>query len=330
MKRTLTAVSFALFAMGTAPAARALDDSHCDAGPHGDVRTYLRVDGADPDDPRADANGRIRLRGWLYIPNGTPPAGGFPVIVFNHGSEEAPRPKCVFADDFVHEQRYALFVPVRRGHEGSTGMYFEDYADREADEACSVLPAGCTASQRREFEQIATVEYLRDQRRDVADAIQFVKGEPGLDPHRIGVMGHSFGGIVSLFFNMLSGDDTRAIVDISAGAQSWQGNAYLREQLVAAVGAAQRPIFFLQPKNDVSTLPTADLSNVAAHRNMRWQAAIFADVPDALIEPCEEDPADPEEDSCADKAHARFVTDATQVAKWSPAVVDFLRRMGVK
>ncbi len=328
MKRA--SMAFVLLAAGAGVAsAQPLDEAHCTSGAVGLVKTYLSLDDASPDDPRANGNHKVRLRGWVYIPDGEPPAGGFPVIVFNHGSEDTPAPKCVLADVFVAEKRFVLFVPVRRGHTGSTGEYFEDYAERRTDEICAQL-GGCLPAMRNEFVRFYTVEYLRDQRQDVKDAILHVKAYPKVNPHRIAVMGHSFGGIVSLFFNMLSGDDTRAVVDISAGAQSWQGNAYLREQLAAAVGAAQRPVFFLQPGNDVSTLPTADLSNVAAHRNMRWQAAIFADVPQSLIQPCEVDPADPEEDSCADKAHAKFVTDPTQVAKWSPAVVDFLWRMGVK
>ena len=349
MSRTFLAAALTMVMVGAWPlSADAIENSHCDSGEEGDVRTYLSLDGAFGD-TRANDNGKVRLRGWLYIPDGTPPADGFPAIVFNHGSEDTPAPKCVFTDYFVQQKKYALFVPIRRGHTGSTGEYFDNYSTRKAWDECQALgtPSFCNDeddSLFREYKRMHTVKYLREQgREDVNDAVKYVKNLPKVNKSRIAVMGHSFGGIVSLFFNTLEGDDTKAVVDISGGAQSWGDNDpsdYLQNELKGAVDDATRPIFFLQPMNDVSRLPTMELSYRAGLRNMRWQAAIFPNVPDELLvcsdtgNPCPcDDPDVPGPDletSCEDVAHGKFVTDETQIPKWAPTVVDFLRRMGVK
>lgn len=349
MSRIVTAAALAALLVAAWPlTAHAIDDVHCDSGEVGLVKTYVSQDGAFGD-TRANDNGKIRLRGWVYIPNSTPPANGFPAIVWNHGSEDTPAAKCVLTDYFVQKKKFVLFVPIRRGHEGSTGEYFDDYATRKAWDECQAVgtPSFCNDEDDplfRAFKRIHTVDYLREQgREDVNDAVKYIKTFPKVNSSRIAVIGHSFGGIVSLFFNTLDGDDTKAVVDISGGAQSWGDNDpadYLQSQMKDAVDNATRPIFFMQPMNDVNRLPTMELSYRAGLRNMRWQAAIFPKVPDELLvcadtgNPCPcDDPDVPGPDlgtSCEDVAHGKFVTDETQITKWAPTVVDFLRRMGVK
>jgi pimeloyl-ACP methyl ester carboxylesterase len=313
-------------------AARAqLDDAHCSSGAVGSVRTYLSVDGAFGD-PRANDNGKIRLRGWVYIPTGTPPEGGFPVLVFNHGSEDTPAAKCVLADYFVAQKNFILFVPVRRGHTGST---------EQADLFC---PASiCTDAMWSQFYRAFVSDYLKQQRQDVNEAVQYIRSNyPKANDSKFAVMGHSFGAIVSLFFNMLEGEKTQAVVSISASAQSWgqtDAGDYWQQQLRDAVRKAKRPTFFLAPKNDASTLPIAELSYEAALDKQRYQATIFSPVPDELLVcsdgsacPCD-DPDNPGADqdvSCGDVAHGKFVSDETRVARWAPTVVEFLRRFGVR
>ena len=311
-----------------APAARAIEDSHCSSGEVGSVRTYLSIDRAAPGDTRA-TNGRVRLRGWVYIPSGTPPAGGFPVIVFNHGSGQETESRCTLADFFVAKRRYMLFVPARRGHDGSTGEYFEDYAERKTNATCN---GGCPPDLRTFWTKYWTVEYLRDQRDDVTSAILYIKTYPKANPHKIAVMGHSFGGIVSVFWNVLTGEDTKAVIDIAGGSQSWVGTPYLQQEMKEAVAQAKRPFFFLQPKNDVSIQPTIELTYVAGKNDQRYQSAIFAPVPQSLIQPCPRpDPNAPGETlSCGDVAHGKFAREASEIAKWGPTVADFLRRMGVR
>jgi pimeloyl-ACP methyl ester carboxylesterase len=292
----------------------------------GEVRTYLSIDDPDPEDTRA-TDGRVRLRGWLYTPPGTPPSDGFPIMVFNHGSEEDPSAKCVFANYFVAKKNFVLFVPVRRGHRGSTGEYYADYAERLADLSCSGDPGICGDSVHQQLVDYFKVSYLKEQKQDVVDAVKYVKTQTGVDSSKIAVMGHSFGGIVTLFYNTLDNTpDTKAVIDISGGAQSWESNSFVEDALKDAVDNAQHPIYFLQPKNDASTKPTGVLAKQAAARPLRFAAALFANVPDDLIQPCPRLDDDGNTLTCGDVAHAAFVTDKDQVEKWGDTVINFLNR----
>lgn len=120
-------------------------------------------------------------------------------------------------------------------------------------------------------------------------------------------------------------------MDIAGASESWDyfdaddGNntpdeSASIETLKAAVRGANKPIFFFEPKNDVSLRPTVVLSKVAGDHSERYQAAIYGPVP-----------PDPGERSIdPTHAHGKFVTDPDQIQKWGPAVVEFLSRFGVK
>jgi len=331
MNRALASALLSLGVLAAHPIkTHALDDSSCSSGLQGDVRTYLSIDDPEADDTRA-TDGKVRLRGWLYTPTGTPPADGFPILVFNHGSGEEPSSRCVLANYFVAKKNFVLFVPVRRGHTGSTGEYYKDYAERQADAFCGGDPGFCGSSGHDSVVDYYKMAYLQVQRQDVVEAVKYVKTQPAVNSSKITVMGHSYGAMVSLFFNMLDNTpDTKAVISISAGAQSWDSNDYAQDYLKDAVDQAQHPIYFLQPKNDVTTKPTGTLAKQAADKPMRFQAAIFSDVPDSLIQPCPRLDSDGDTLSCGDVAHSQFVSDKDQVEKWGATVVDFLDRLGAK
>ena len=66
-------------------------------------------------------SGGLRLRGVLFRPTGSARA---PAILFNHGSEkewDAERERAM-ARLFV-ERGYVFFLPYRRGHGGSPGLF---------------------------------------------------------------------------------------------------------------------------------------------------------------------------------------------------------------
>ena len=57
----------------------------------------------------------IELKGYLFIPSTPLKASGWPFILYNHGSEELPGPKCDIGEEFA-SRGYVVFVPHRRGH----------------------------------------------------------------------------------------------------------------------------------------------------------------------------------------------------------------------
>ena len=94
---------------------------------------------------------------------------------------------------------------------------------------------------------------------DALAGLTFLKGTPDVDPKRIAIVGHSFGGMLTL----LSGDhdsNIRAEVAFAAGANSWRGSQELRDRTLAAVGKTVAPVMLVYAANDYDTKPGKDIS----------------------------------------------------------------------
>lgn len=199
----------------------------------------------------------LALQGYLYVP---PRGDGpFPILIDNHGSEPMPGQKCIEASYFA-QRGYLVFVPHRRGHGQSTGVTLADYVTTY----CSTPGADGPCK----------MEYLHKQVEDVAAAISFVEARPDADRSRLAIMGHSFGGIVSLFSNERNLGQ-KAVVDVAGGSQSWNGNAAAVAELTTAAETAVAPVLYFEPMNDHSIRPTSDLPAAAATACRQYESALL-------------------------------------------------------
>jgi dienelactone hydrolase len=106
---------------------------------------------------------------------------------------------------------------------------------------------------------LLTTEHLND----VTAGLSFLKSFPGIDAHRVAVVGHSFGGQLTLL--AAERDSTiRAAVAFAAGAQSWESWPELRERLLTAVQETTVPVMLIHAANDYSRLQAKRLP-------MNWQ-----------------------------------------------------------
>jgi len=181
-----------------------------------------------------------------------------------------------------------VFTPARRGYSPSTGTYFQDLPDPTAA--------------------------LFDERNDVQSAFYYLSHASFVNPNKIAIMGHSLGGIVTIFANELDFGQ-RAAVPIAAGSESWDGSPALKAALIASVPKARHYTYFFEPLNDVSTEPTIQLSHIAGNDGQQYQATIFPPVSYATT---------------GEEAHVCFVQDTKLVKMWGKATVDFLERYGIK
>ncbi|MFN3330918.1 MAG: alpha/beta fold hydrolase [Caldilinea sp.] len=130
----------------------------------------------------------LRIDGLLTVPHGEKPAGGWPVIIFNHGYippavYRSTERYVAYVDGFARNG-YIVFRPDYRGHAFSEGEARGAYG-------------------------------YPDYTIDVLNATAALKNYPDADPNRIGMWGHSMGGYITL----------RAMVtdpDIKAGV-IWAG-----------------------------------------------------------------------------------------------------------
>jgi dipeptidyl aminopeptidase/acylaminoacyl peptidase len=103
---------------------------------------------------------------------------------------------------------------------------------------------------------LATTDHLDD----VMAGVSSLKAAPAIDARRIAIVGHSFGGQLTLLAAERD-NNVRAGVTVSAAAGSWERSPELRERLLAAVDKATAPIMLIQAANDYSTAPSHALAH---------------------------------------------------------------------
>jgi dipeptidyl aminopeptidase/acylaminoacyl peptidase len=130
----------------------------------------------------------LRIYALLTVPNGDPPASGWPAIVFNHGyippDQYRTTERYIAYVDRLARSGYIVFRIDYRGNDQSEGMASGAYGD-----------PGYTI--------------------DVLNAVGALKRFPLADPARIGMWGHSMGGFLTLRAMVIS-------TDIKAGV-IWSG-----------------------------------------------------------------------------------------------------------
>jgi carboxymethylenebutenolidase len=202
-------------------------------------------------------SGKLRLKAFLWKPSGP---GPFPAVLFCHGSGGADAEHTVglpitkaaekLAPLFL-KHGYAFLYVFRRGQglSADQGPFMQEILRQE--EAAK----GKEARQHLQF-MLATTDHLDD----VLAALAFLKGAPAIDARRIAIVGHSFGGQLTLL--AAERDNTiRAAVTFAAAADSWERSPELRERLRGAADKATAPIMLIQAANDYSTAPSQELAN---------------------------------------------------------------------
>jgi dienelactone hydrolase len=202
-------------------------------------------------------SGQLHLKAFFWKPAGP---GPFPAVLFCHGSggaeadHTAGLPITEAAEKLAPlflKHGYAFLYLFRRGQglSADQGPFMQDILQREE------TTKGKEARQHLQF-VLATTDHLDD----VMAGLTFLKTIPGIDPKRLAIVGHSFGGQLTLL--VAEHDNTiRAAVTVSAAAGSWERSPELRKRLLTAVGNSTAPIMLIQAANDYSTAPSYSLAH---------------------------------------------------------------------
>ena len=231
-----------------------------------------------------------RLTGYLHLPPGN---GPFPCMIDNHGSQvprgttDVSRPQTAAV---LMGWGYAYFHPNRAGYGNSAGTPLTE--DVPAARGTPEHDDQITARLKRECD-------------DVIAALDCLIDEPEIDSRRIGIMGSSLGGILSL---LAAARDPRwrCVVDFSGGASQWAGHPKCRDMIIEAARNITQPVFLIQPENDFNTAPTRHLSDLLSKLGKPYEARIY-----------------PNWGVNAAEAH-RFCATGAQI--WGPQVRAFLTR----
>src|SRR5216684_271135 len=177
-------------------------------------------------------SGKLRIQAYLYKPAGE---GPFPVVIYNHGSrptrERVPMP-FVYVGSMLEASGYLVLVPERRGYGLSDGPTFSEVVGEDRGPRF--------------------VTRVQEETDDVLAAAEFVKTLPYADATRVGVMGWSFGGIVSVFAASRS-STFRVVVDEAGAALTWNRSPAMQQALTDAASHIRAPLLGMVAENDQTT-----------------------------------------------------------------------------
>lgn len=193
-------------------------------------------------------SGSATLHAMLYRPQGR---GPFPAILLNHGSgrtpedlkrlgpyeQNAPKLGPVFA-----RHGYVFLYLFRRGVGLSTdqGANAVDLMNRES------------AARGQEARNSLQMKLLENREMDDAlSALKFLRALPYVDAKDVALIGHSFGGSLTVLLAERE-PNLRAVVVFSGAGYSFDRSPELRTRLLAAVGHIAAPVFFIHAENDYS------------------------------------------------------------------------------
>jgi dienelactone hydrolase len=192
----------------------------------------------------------LALRAIVWQPAGH---GPFPAILFNHGSGHASG-RSTSGPDQRHPE---LLGPVFARH-GYVFLYL--YRRGDGLSRGQGVPAGdrmdsAFATRGQQARNDIQLSALDDETDDALAGLAYLRALPDVDPNRLAVVGHSFGGAITV---LVAQRDTgvKAIVAFSAaggGGYSWDRSPELRARLITAVDRMRSAAFYIHAENDYST-----------------------------------------------------------------------------
>ena len=206
------------------------------------------AEGKSPGGPETVAvhNGSVTLHALIWRPQGR---GPFPAILLNHGSGRTP-------DELKrlgpYEQQAYTLGPMFARHGYVFMFLFRRGVGLSADQGKNAVDLMNIESAAHGQEARNTLQLQLLENRDMSDALSglaYLRALPEVDTHDVAVIGHSFGGSLTLLMAERE-PDLRAVVIFSAAGYSWDRSPELRARLLTAVEHIGMPVFFIHAAND--------------------------------------------------------------------------------
>jgi carboxymethylenebutenolidase len=193
----------------------------------------------------------VTLHALLWRPQGR---GPFPGILFNHGSGRTPEELKRLGP---YEQQADILGPVFARHGYVFLFLFRRGVGLSADQGTNAVGMMNSefSAHGQEARNKLQLELLEN--REMSDAIAgltFLRALHDVDPRKVVLVGHSFGGSLTLLLAERQ-PNLRAVVIFSAAGYSWDRSPELRARLLAAMAHIAMPVFFIHAANDYSLAP---------------------------------------------------------------------------
>jgi carboxymethylenebutenolidase len=193
-------------------------------------------------------NGSVTLHALLWRPQGR---GPFPAILLNHGSgrtrEELERLG-------PYERQADILGPVFARHGYVFLFLFRRGVGLSADQGTNAVDLMNSELAAHGQEARSKLQLRLLENREMSDALSglgFVRALPEVDASNVAVIGHSFGGSLTILLAERE-PNLRAVVIFSGAGYSWDRSPELRARLLTAVAHIGTPIFLIHAANDYS------------------------------------------------------------------------------
>jgi dienelactone hydrolase len=149
---------------------------------------------------------------------------------------------------------FGVLVPERRGYGQSDGPTFQEEVGRDRGPSM--------------------IARLQAETGDVLAALDYLKTLPWVDQQRLGIMGWSFGGMVTLFATNRS-DRFKAAVNQAGGALTWPISEAVRDALKDAARKTRTPLLLMVAKNDRTTESVTALAKILEERGAPHKLIVY-------------------------------------------------------
>jgi carboxymethylenebutenolidase len=193
-------------------------------------------------------SGPATLHAMLWRPPGR---GPFPAILLNHGSGRTHEDLERLGP---YERNAEKLGPVFARH-GYVFLYlFRRGVGLSTDQGANAvdLMNGEFAAHGQEARNALQVQLLENREMDDAQSgLKFLRALSYVDARSVAVIGHSFGGSLTVLLAERE-PNLRAVVIFSAAGYSFDRSPELRARLLAAIDHVGAPVFFIHAENDYS------------------------------------------------------------------------------
>jgi carboxymethylenebutenolidase len=212
--------------------------------------TLAKAQGQTPGEPETVLihSGSATLHAMLYRPQGR---GPFPAILLNHGSGRTPADLKGLGP---YEKNAEILGPVFARH-GYVFLYlFRRGVGLSTDQGANAIDLmnSESAAHGQEARNALQMQLLENREMDDAlSALKFLRALPYVDAKEVALVGHSFGGSLTVLMAKRE-PNLRAVVVFSGAGYSFDRSPELRARLLAAVDHIAAPVFFIHAENDYS------------------------------------------------------------------------------
>src|SRR5579862_5426305 len=192
-------------------------------------------------------NGPVALHAMVWRPQGS---GPFPTILLNHGSGRSREQLERLGS---YERNAETLGPVFSRH-GYVLYLFRQGVGPSSDQGANAFDLMNKESAEHGQEARNTLQLRLLENRDMDDALsglKFLRSLPYVDARNIALIGHSFGGSLTVLLAERE-PNLRAVVVFSGAGYSFDRSPALRARLLAAIDRIAAPVFCIHAENDYS------------------------------------------------------------------------------